>query len=186
MVSIWRFAVTAQHGAGYKSDPVPDPTWYAPIMLVLADLEIDLANICASVPVFWPVLEKHFGDIFITQEIQITREDRWVPVKPTITGSTASHPLVDSADGSREHIYAETASIRGRGEGVYSRADSDAELGTLDPARLHRPESSALKEMGHFGEVSGNVYRMDPMGGSGNTQPSNVLRAGNRGKWWRL
>ena len=57
--------------------PDQDPTFFAPISIVIAALEIDFASMCASVPVFWPVLEKQFGKIFITQEVVVTREARW-------------------------------------------------------------------------------------------------------------
>ncbi len=75
MLSIWRLITVVDHRAA--TFPEKDPTWYAPISILLAALEIDIASICASVPIFWPVLERHFGRIFITQEVVVTREDRW-------------------------------------------------------------------------------------------------------------
>ncbi len=70
-LSIWRLVTIVEHRAA--TFPDIDPTWYAPISLVLAALEINVASVCASVPVFWPMLEKHFGKIFITHE------ERWTP-----------------------------------------------------------------------------------------------------------
>jgi hypothetical protein len=43
---------------------------------VLAAMEVDVASVCASVPVFWPLLRDHMLEIFVTKEIEITHEDR--------------------------------------------------------------------------------------------------------------
>ncbi|KAI1258945.1 hypothetical protein F5Y18DRAFT_320753 [Xylariaceae sp. FL1019] len=59
------------------SYPTRDPTWYAPISLLLAVAEIVAAAICASIPIFWPVLTMHWGRIFVTKEINITHEARF-------------------------------------------------------------------------------------------------------------
>lgn len=75
MLAIWRLATIIDHQAA--TWPVHDPTWYAPISIILAVLEIDAASICASIPIFWPVLESQWGHIFVTQEIKITREERY-------------------------------------------------------------------------------------------------------------
>ena len=84
MFSIWRLITVVQHRAA--TFPDQDPTWFAPVSIVIAALEIDFASMCASVPVFWPVLEKQFGRIFITQEVVVTREARW----PTMYGDDRS------------------------------------------------------------------------------------------------
>lgn len=70
----WRLVSILQHQVG--TYPVDDPTWYGPITIILAVLEVDSASICASVPVFWPVLSKQLGKIFVTREFAVTREDR--------------------------------------------------------------------------------------------------------------
>lgn len=72
--AVWRLATVIQHRAA--TWPVEDPTWYGPISIILAVLEINCASICASVPVFWPVLSKHFGQIFVTKEVEVRHEDR--------------------------------------------------------------------------------------------------------------
>ena len=43
---------------------------------MLACLEIDLAIMCASVPIFWPVIEAKFSHIFVTHEVRITEHQR--------------------------------------------------------------------------------------------------------------
>ncbi|KAI0390073.1 hypothetical protein F5Y17DRAFT_462125 [Xylariaceae sp. FL0594] len=76
LVSIWRlYDIIATRAATY---PVIDPTFYGPLAVVLACLEIDLASIVASVPVFWPyMVTQHWGKmIFVTQEVHVTRHHR--------------------------------------------------------------------------------------------------------------
>ncbi|KAI5860933.1 hypothetical protein GGS23DRAFT_577943 [Durotheca rogersii] len=73
----WRLAtIIGNQGATW---PTRDPTWYGPLSIILAVLEVDAASICASVPVFWPVLRGlQWGKIFVTQEVNITRETRYM------------------------------------------------------------------------------------------------------------
>ncbi|KAI0599508.1 hypothetical protein F4775DRAFT_113139 [Biscogniauxia sp. FL1348] len=76
VLAIWRLVTILQHQVA--TWPTRDPTWYGPISLILAVLEIDAAAVCASVPIFWPVLTVKWGNIFVTQEINITHEARYV------------------------------------------------------------------------------------------------------------
>jgi hypothetical protein len=63
-----------EHKAGRY--PTHDTTWYGPISLILALLECDCASICASIPIFWPVLSPYLGAIFVTQEVSVEHEYR--------------------------------------------------------------------------------------------------------------
>ncbi|KAJ9156384.1 Integral membrane protein [Pleurostoma richardsiae] len=74
MLSIWRLVSIVQSKAG--TYPTLDPSWYGSVPIVLAALEVDLALICASLPVFWPVVQSSLGRIFVTREVNVTREDR--------------------------------------------------------------------------------------------------------------
>ncbi|TDZ78946.1 hypothetical protein C8034_v004472 [Colletotrichum sidae] len=56
--------------------PTLDPSWYGCVPIVLATVEVNLATICASLPVFWPALQSNLGKIFITKEVEITSEIR--------------------------------------------------------------------------------------------------------------
>lgn len=56
--------------------PTFDPTWYSPISIVLAAVEVDMAIVCASVPVFWPALREGWGKIFVTKEVEVSHADR--------------------------------------------------------------------------------------------------------------
>lgn len=70
----WRLVTIVRHKAG--TYPVLDPTWYAPQSVLLAVLEIDCAAICASLPIFWPQISKHWGEIVVVKEVKVTRETR--------------------------------------------------------------------------------------------------------------
>ena len=49
-----------------------DPTWYAPTVAGLANIEAHLAVACAALPVFWPCLNKTWNTIFVTHEVSVT------------------------------------------------------------------------------------------------------------------
>jgi hypothetical protein len=77
-----------EHQAGRY--PTHDPTWYGPISLLLATLECDCASICASVPIFWPVLSPYLGAIFVTQEVSVEHEYRDMDEESKIQTSSNS------------------------------------------------------------------------------------------------
>lgn len=75
MLSIWRLQSIVETRAATL--PTFDPTWYGTTPIVLSSMEVDLAAICASLPVFWPVIQKSIGSVIIvTHEVKITREQR--------------------------------------------------------------------------------------------------------------
>jgi hypothetical protein len=53
-----------------------DPSWYGCLPAVLSALEVNLATICASLPVFWPVIKENLGRILVTHQVDVTRETR--------------------------------------------------------------------------------------------------------------
>ncbi|KAI5860941.1 hypothetical protein GGS23DRAFT_578065, partial [Durotheca rogersii] len=73
-LSMWRLATIVENKA--STSPAFDPTWYTPISIVLGVLEVTIASICASVPIFWPSLRARLDEIFITREITVTRGRR--------------------------------------------------------------------------------------------------------------
>ena len=66
---MWRLQTIVANDAGLS--PYPDFTWWAPISIVLSCLEIDLAITCASIPIFWPVIQKSLSAIFVSHEIEV-------------------------------------------------------------------------------------------------------------------
>jgi hypothetical protein len=73
-ISAWRLAEIIEHRAA--TYPTFDPTWYGPSVIVLGNMEVSIASICACVPVFWPVLTSRLDEIFVTKEVEITSESR--------------------------------------------------------------------------------------------------------------
>lgn len=142
--SIWRLATIIAHKAA--TSPTFDPTWYGPISIVLAAVEIDSAMICASVPVFWPVFRSAGFQIFITKEIKVTSEQR-----------------LSSSDG---------LELRGDGPGIFnssamgsmhSRAGSEETLTNVE-IRL-----AAAKTQGHYTDKY-VMELVDPLRASGRKQ----------------
>ncbi|KAI0010813.1 hypothetical protein F4779DRAFT_576207 [Xylariaceae sp. FL0662B] len=74
---MWRVATMVEHRVG--TSPTFDPTWYTPISLILGMLEVNIASICASVPIFWPALTARLDQIFVTREVKITSTQRYTP-----------------------------------------------------------------------------------------------------------
>jgi hypothetical protein len=71
-LSGWRVYETIYYKAGWY--PTRDPTWYGPKSILLMVLEINVASICVSVPIFWPVLSPYLGAIFVTHEFSVKYE----------------------------------------------------------------------------------------------------------------
>ncbi|KAI3542328.1 hypothetical protein CSPX01_07083 [Colletotrichum filicis] len=73
-VSVVRLYSIIQHRSATR--PTLDPMWYGPLSIVLSAVEVDLAMVASSVPIFWPVLRQRFPGIFVTKEVEVTREVR--------------------------------------------------------------------------------------------------------------
>lgn len=71
----WRLALLIGSGNSILETLV-DSTYYAPDTVLLSSLEVNLASICASVPIFWPLLRQQVFRILVTKEVEITRDDR--------------------------------------------------------------------------------------------------------------
>ncbi|KAK6206560.1 hypothetical protein LQW54_007630 [Pestalotiopsis sp. IQ-011] len=125
MLAIWRLATIIDHQAA--TWPTHDPTWYGPISIMLAVLEVDCAAICASIPIFWPVLEARWGTIFITQEIKITHEERHREAEEeeeaAAIGRGDYHSSYSSSKKSSHNHY------RSASEVELKRSESDRSLG---------------------------------------------------------
>ncbi|KAK1993530.1 hypothetical protein LX36DRAFT_642928 [Colletotrichum falcatum] len=73
-VSVVRFVTILQHRSA--TYPTIDFPWYAPISIVFACIEVDLAMVASSIPIFWPVIRQAFPGIFVTKEVEVTCEVR--------------------------------------------------------------------------------------------------------------
>lgn len=55
-------------------DALRDLSWNSSTPTGLATIEINLATVCAALPIFWPVLTEQWGRIMVTYEVKITSE----------------------------------------------------------------------------------------------------------------
>ncbi|KAF1921699.1 hypothetical protein BDU57DRAFT_436789 [Ampelomyces quisqualis] len=70
--SIWRLhAISTAQAATH---PYVDLTWLSPVIVILSCLEVDFAIICASMPIFWPIIERSLAAIFVSYEVDVTEE----------------------------------------------------------------------------------------------------------------
>ncbi|KAJ0123088.1 hypothetical protein J7T55_011552 [Diaporthe amygdali] len=74
--SVVRFILIVHTRA--TTSPTFDPSWYGASTCILSILEVDLATIVASLPVFWPHLRRNIDKIMITREVEVkvTHEPR--------------------------------------------------------------------------------------------------------------
>ncbi|KAF1927875.1 uncharacterized protein M421DRAFT_421069 [Didymella exigua CBS 183.55] len=86
-----------------------DFTWWYPEVLIISCLEVDFAIICASMPIFWPIVVTNWNAIFVTKEVHITHQDRvqgFEMGRPTSLKSTASQEgLTKLPSGEQKSYY---------------------------------------------------------------------------------
>lgn len=51
-----------------------DFTWWTPITAILFCLEVDLAIVCGSMPIFWPAIEQSISSIFVSFDVDVVEE----------------------------------------------------------------------------------------------------------------
>jgi hypothetical protein len=105
MISVWRLYSIVEHSAGLS--PYPDFTWWTPISIILSCLEIDLAIICASMPIFWPVIQKSLSAIFVSHEIEVVEtriEDHGLAYELEHTKTRGQHSLRSSSGTSTHEL----------------------------------------------------------------------------------
>ncbi|KAI8959389.1 hypothetical protein F5Y11DRAFT_368106 [Daldinia sp. FL1419] len=144
--AIWRLVTLVAHRVA--TYPTRDPTWYGPISIILAVLEVDAASVCASVPIFWPVLRNlDWGKIFVTQEVNITRETRYMEDDE----DRLTHGTTHSRTGSETDLGGgDRRGLRNNKEAYYQ--DSYV-LSQVDPFRpsIERAHASARSDVANHG-----------------------------------
>lgn len=125
MMSIWRLQSIVETRA--TTLPTFDPTWYGTTPIVLSSMEVHLATICASLPVFWPILKKNLGPyIMVTHEVKVTREyRRWDGDGETDDNLELRHQSPFDARDSLTSKDASNASTIGRVTSVRVQCKSD-------------------------------------------------------------
>ncbi|KAK8074301.1 hypothetical protein PG994_005200 [Apiospora phragmitis] len=127
-ISIWRVKTIVEHRAA--TFPTFDPTWYGPISIELATLEVNFASICASIPVFWPVLTARLDKVFVTREIKVERIHRFETVDEDLDGLGGDGKYGDGVELQQSHRTRSNTSTGGGGGGggPHSRATSESSL----------------------------------------------------------
>jgi len=140
VLSTWRLALLVQTRA--STSPTLDPSWYGCEPIVLAALEIDLALICASLPVFWPVIEKSLGSIFVTYEVEVTRETSPKDTELSPLSSMTEPPPAHTTVG-RSHVSYRWSLI------PFSSSNSTATKSRSEPmyGRHHTSRGKGLEEL---------------------------------------
>ncbi|PVI00608.1 hypothetical protein DM02DRAFT_562695 [Periconia macrospinosa] len=144
MISVWRLYTIIETQAATK--PYLDFTWWAPKPLILSCLEIDLAIMVASMPVFWPVVESSFTAIFVTHEVQITEHRR-------LEDEDDVYELKEGKDGKRKNSL---KSNSGNSQEELTKQSSDERK--LDGVGDHYKDPYNIAQVDPFGiEASAGV-----------------------------
>ncbi|KAI0472493.1 hypothetical protein F4859DRAFT_107802 [Xylaria cf. heliscus] len=169
IISIWRLHAILDTRAG--TYPVIDPTFYGPQSIVLAALEVDLASIVASIPVFWPMLTQTFGSIFVTQEVHVTHHHRRLSGDDTHhqfeLSSRRSSRTRGGSDGSLKLVIMDTDG--------QSRSSTPNALPLLSLPSVERPNHAYDRNDPY---VRGRVY---PLEGGLVASDTQVISEGQRG-----
>lgn len=139
-MAVWRLQTIIEHQAA--TYPTPDPTWYGPISMLLALIEVDLSAIAASIPIFWPVLQMAWGKIVVTKEVEVNFEDRY------------DYGL-DSASRSRSGSQSQLRKQRSMSSNKETHYHDSFVLDHVDPLRRSSRQGVAARVMG------GNEKRED-------------------------
>ncbi|KAI2625475.1 hypothetical protein GGS21DRAFT_303671 [Xylaria nigripes] len=166
VITIWRLhTIIETRAATY---PIIDPTFYGPQSIVLASVEVDLASIVASIPVFWPMLTETWGGIFVTQEILVTHhhrrlsgEDDRFELRTNVSSSGPSSTMRVGSEGSLKQfmMYSErrcsNVECEACGRGHPSACSGVRRLQSYDPSnpfdRIDRSETFPI------GAISSNT-----------------------------
>ncbi|KAH7018243.1 uncharacterized protein B0I36DRAFT_388492 [Microdochium trichocladiopsis] len=172
----WRLQTIVHHQAA--TYPTRDPTWYAPVTFVLAAVEVDIAAICASIPIFWPVISTlQWGKIFITHEIRVTREDR---VAVAGGGGGAS-----SGGGGGSSNNSHGSAGKGPGGGVRREREEEGEADRaafLSQSSVASSSSPIGRATHNYGSSRGSVHQHQQHAGDDSTEHlfSRVLNSASR------
>ncbi|KXH24840.1 hypothetical protein CSAL01_12646 [Colletotrichum salicis] len=80
-IGVSRLVSIANTAAG--TYPTLDPSWYGCVPAVLATVEVNLATVCASIPIVWPVTQRALSKIWVTREFEVISEPRDFRLKST-------------------------------------------------------------------------------------------------------
>lgn len=161
---------------------------------MLASLEIDLASIVASIPVFWPVLTQNWGKIFVTQEVHVTRHHRRLSgednfeLHATPSRSTSALSRSRSRGGSDGSLKLVIQDTDGQSRGGFlthshtqSESESRSQSHSRSQSRSRTPQMIGDKKRYDMNDpyIRERIYPLD--GGPMITSEAQVVSEGQRG-----
>lgn len=157
--STFRFVSIIEHKA--TTYPTFDPTWYGPTAIVLSILEVDIATIMASLPVFWPFLRRNIDRILITHEIEVKVTEHFTQID-----DTSGSPEIGRR--SRENGYSSASAGAGAAAAASSSASSSY-TPWMDGNEANGKNWPVGLKLDH--KIAGHVVMMRDLGrtGSGTT-----------------
>ncbi|KAI1800229.1 hypothetical protein F4811DRAFT_540126 [Daldinia bambusicola] len=162
-LTMWRLATLVEHRA--TTSPTFDPTWYSPISIVLGVVEVNVASICASVPIFWPSLKARLDEIFVTREVTITLNRRSSRFSSDVGNAIQ---LQRTASEDRENTWNRCPSRAGS-ESSQSRL---AELAPVEKRKQHYMDDFIMNQVDPLRKKSGFVVESEIMSDNLNRQKS--------------
>ncbi|KAF2279130.1 uncharacterized protein EI97DRAFT_456523 [Westerdykella ornata] len=103
--------------------PVFDPSYATPSIYIFSVLEVNIAILCASIPIFWPLVTSlSLNQIFVVNEIEVRSQRRGSAPRDD-GGAPVGIPGFDVEMGKRLTrvsavvVYEKEGALRGRGEG---------------------------------------------------------------------
>jgi hypothetical protein len=177
-VSIGRMISLVVNRAG--SVPVVDMTYHTPTVYIFSVLEVNIAILCASIPIFWPMITSFASNkILVVNEISVLVEEY---PKSSLDGEPGiglaeqgawryddgkdSPPLSPEPLTRKTSLLAKTFKPRGRGPTSNHRAKASVTSYDLD---VRRPRASQDSQK--------HLYRTASGGNASSTENSSVLKA---------
>ncbi|KAL5448894.1 hypothetical protein PMIN06_007000 [Paraphaeosphaeria minitans] len=102
LMSVLRLWTVVRHNKSAVT--LLDFTWWYPLTMILASLEIDFAIICASIPIFWPLIANSLPQIFVTQEVRVTHHQRLPDSTNTDYELDRTSSIKSSGEDSQENL----------------------------------------------------------------------------------
>ncbi|KAI8931716.1 hypothetical protein NX059_011360 [Plenodomus lindquistii] len=161
-VAVGRMIALSINRAG--TVPVPDMTYHTPLVFIFGVLEVNIAIMAASIPIFWPVMVNiAAGKIFVVNEIEIH-------VESASRGSFGSARGLDTSDpkdvySGRESRLSVTSKSYDRRRSRSSHRRKQSDTSSDDKGLGHRPSQdshrSLYRKTSHEPTTSNSMVRQE-------------------------
>jgi len=140
--AIARIVALLNHRLG--TYPILDITFYTPLVYLFGLLEVNIALIAASIPIFWPLLLTFASkDILVVNEIEIHVES--ASRKSSLSGMGTKVDEVHDSSGRRERQMTITSKSVDRKRSRSSHRRRQSEVSTLGKGFGHRPSQDSTR-----------------------------------------